>query len=279
MRRLSVPKVSAKSAYLTCISSVVQTGLKNRLEDATDSVVAASRDFDRAARSENLHEYEPQDIGGFSFNSNDLVRVYEERMVKKGSSGRWIYDEILSSPSNRRCPLCFHREVSTLDHHLDKASFPLLSVVPLNLVPACKDCNYAKLSFNPTHQEEQTIHPYYDDVNDAIWLSAKVIEEKPAAMEFYFQKPADWNVLKSNRVEHHFKLFNLRSLYSSNANNELQNIRYQYSQLLKSSGQEALGDVLRIAAESRERVALNSWQAATYRELSTNEWYLAGSAF
>jgi hypothetical protein len=40
-----------------------------------------------------------------------------------------------------RSPFCGVGHGSALDHNLPKTKFPQLLVVPLNLVPSCKNCN------------------------------------------------------------------------------------------------------------------------------------------
>jgi hypothetical protein len=279
MKKLPRPTYSAKSAYLTCISTVVQDALNVRLSSATDAVVSASIEFDSAAKVQRLHGILPNNLSGLLVTKRDLINVYIERMVRKGSPGRNIYNKLLNSPLNKRCPLCGHREVSTLDHHLDKDTFPLLSVAPLNLVPACKDCNYIKRSFFPTSSDDETIHPYYDETDDDVWLKATVIETLPAGIEFSVIQPNSWQPTKFNRVKNHFELFELNSLYESNAATELSNIQYEKTNLFRNSGKQALAESLMESQISREQIALNSWQSAFYRALATNSWYLTGNAF
>src|SRR5262245_19880217 len=88
--------------------------------------------------------------GGDQRGVSEMVAVYDNRLVKKTAPGRRIYDKIFTSAPNDKCPLCGHRNVKTLDHYLPKALFPALTVTPINLIPACSDCNKAKLSTAPT---------------------------------------------------------------------------------------------------------------------------------
>ena len=63
-------------------------------------------------------------------------------MVRKNGPGRATYDLLKLSAKGGFCPLCGQRNVSTLDHYLPKESYPDLSILPINLVRACSDCNY-----------------------------------------------------------------------------------------------------------------------------------------
>ena len=51
---------------------------------------------------------------------------------------------LLAHNAGGRCCLCACRGRRTLDHYLPQATYPEFSVLPLNLVPACWDCNHTK---------------------------------------------------------------------------------------------------------------------------------------
>ncbi|MFJ9642166.1 hypothetical protein [Streptomyces sp. NPDC101206] len=70
--------------------------------------------------------------------------------------------------------LCGHGIADTLNHQLPKIVYPLLAVAPLNLVPACRGCNSHRSELAPRTAEEQTLHPYCDDLGDHVWLTARV---------------------------------------------------------------------------------------------------------
>src|SRR6185369_14124832 len=93
-------------------------------------------------------------------------------MAREGAPGKKIYDRIMTAA--RACPYCGHGTLFTLDHYLPKgiSHFPELSIAPLNLIPACRDCNSNKHVHVPTREEEQYIHPYFEDVDGHNWLAA-----------------------------------------------------------------------------------------------------------
>ena len=133
----------------------------------------------------------------------------------------------LHSAPQDRCPLCVQRMVTTLDHHLLKAYYPVFSVNPLNLVPACADCNKAKLSNYHENPEEVPLHPYYDNIDGDRWLVAAVVQTAPAAMRFYVQPPGVWDPVLAEWLRRHFDELCLATLYGSEAAEELVNIRSQ----------------------------------------------------
>ncbi len=276
MRKLSKPKDSPVKVFQTCISRVSNTSLKARLTSVEPNVIAAASAFETAVSATMLHTMEPQDGVPGVVTKKELSDVYTLRMAKQDAPGRPIYDKLLAAPVYGRCPLCGQRTVSTLDHHLPKDQYPLLAVVPVNLVPACGDCNKVKTNAIPHTEGEQTLHPYFDDVEEDKWLYAKVVEGAPAALLFFVTAPACWDEIKFERVRYHFSVFKLSALYASHAAEELQSIRYYLTSLFGQGEAEVVKTHLLGVAKSYEVLHRNSWQTAMYKALAASDWYCAG---
>jgi 5-methylcytosine-specific restriction endonuclease McrA len=278
MRKLDKPPHPPGDVFLTCISRVRNESLKTRLEAVKPYIVAAASAFDTAASNVQLHTVPTHaNVGGLvRVTRDEMVAVYDNRMVPKDSPGRHIYDEIITAPAQGLCPLCGQRDVSTLDHYLPKTLFPALAVVPVNLVPSCSECNKVKLNVVPKTQGEQTFHPYYDDVETDRWLEATVIERRPTALVFEVRPPASWDTIKSSRAVTHFNVFKLSRLYASQAATQLLDIRHFLISLHRDAGTEGVRRHLHEMSISCEMVSLNSWQSATYRALSSSQWYCEG---
>ncbi|MEV5205306.1 hypothetical protein [Streptomyces sp. NPDC053720] len=84
--------------------------------------------------------------------------------LKKDHPARDVYEALKGGTDEGLCPLCAHRDAETLDYQLPKSKYPLLSVVPVNLVPACHRCNANKSDADLKTASEQTLHPYFDDL-------------------------------------------------------------------------------------------------------------------
>jgi hypothetical protein len=276
MWSLNRPTHSARSTFTTCVSRVRNPGLASRLAAATPSVVTASDEFDWAARHGALHQIASHDTVAPDVTVGEMEKVYTQRFAKAGAPGRDIYDEIFVSSPQGRCPLCTQRSVATLDHHLPKAHFPALAVAPLNLVPACSDCNKAKLASVPKRAEEVPLHPYYDDLEDKVWLQAEVIERWPTALRFRVVAPATWTAILSARVENHFRALGLAALYASEAAEELINVRHQLRILRAVDPVSGVRDELERRATSCAQGRPNGWRAATYRAWSASDWFCKG---
>jgi len=166
--------------------------------------------------------------------------------------------------------------VNTLDHYLPKTSFPVFSVTPNNLVPACQWCQGEKLESYPTSEEEQLLHPYFDTEFDDQWLAAAVVEGSPAAFRFFADPPPDWNAARRARAENHLTTLNLPELFSSNAGSRLAEIRHNLAALHVAGGEAAVRDHLIEAKISAELDDTNSWASAMYRAAVDSPWFCDG---
>jgi hypothetical protein len=268
------PTRTATEAFLTCLARTRQP-LRGRLEALTPSVKEAAVQFQAAAQSATLYLLDSSSFTPASTNlPEDLVKIYTDRMAKVGAPGREIYDELRFA--TRRCPLCGHRDATTLDHHLPKTKFPLLSVAPDNLVPSCAECNKKKLDELPASAETQTLHPYFDKVDDVAWLAAEIVEETPPVVRFFVSPSPTWPSHLTARVNHHFNIFKLANLYSVQAGDELAGIAYYLQIQFDAAGQQAVKEYLAEMAISRSITRLNSWTAATYRAMAASTWFCAG---
>ena len=276
MWSLEPPELDTEETYETCISRVRSPALKARLEAVTGDVVAAADDYEAAATAAQLHTIVSADNVGALVSRDEMAKVYTYRMVKKGAPGRPVYDELLASSPHDRCPLCGQRIVSTLDHHLPKARFPALVVTPINLIPACADCNKLKLDAAPGSAEDVMLHPYFDDIEDDRWLYAEVSENAPAGVRFFVVPHESWDELTGVRVETHFSVLKLSSLYAAQAAQELVSIRFYLSQLYAAGGADAVQAHLLEMADSTAHAHTNAWRTATYEAFAESAWFCDG---
>ena len=285
MRKLAKPTEDAKTVFLNCISAIDDIDLKRRLTNCADLIENEEENFKDKIKVNELYTL-PQTKSRKKTKSfrvidgwvtvDEMKNVYSNQFVPAGSPGRQLYDKILFQPLNSKCPFCFHRLVSTVDHYLPKAYYPLLSVVPINLVASCKDCNTGKLADRPTCSTEEILHPYYDNVEDDLWLKARVQHTIPATVDFFVNSPDFWTTNLQERVKFHFKVLDLNDLYSTESATELINIKHQLQEQFDSGGSNAVKIHLQDAAQSRRRAYLNSWQTALYAALSTDSWFYSG---
>lgn len=281
MKHLSPPTdeneqpYSAVDVYETCVSMVRNLALREQLQSIRQIVDVAAADYDAKAGIAELYLRHPHDEVG-TIAGNEIVKVYTGRMAKKGSRGRPIYDKIMSAPENRRCPLCGIGTVNTLDHHLPKQEFPVFSVTPNNLVPVCQWCQSEKSTYFATTIGEQLLHPYFDNVDNDIWLEAEVVVDTPVGFRFFASPPGHWTQPEKDRVETHLRKLNLPFLFSSNAGSRLSEIRVHLSRLHQTGGPDSVRAHLLEELNSFDTVYRNSWTSAMYRAAVSNDWFCNG---
>lgn len=265
----------AGEVFETCVSMVKNTALRAKLRAVRPEVETASADYDNKAASARLFQTASHDAVG-AVSGAEMVQVYTGRMVPKNSTGRPIYNRIMASPVNQRCPLCGIGTVNTLDHYLPKTHFPVFSVTPNNLVPACTWCQGEKREYYSGTRGGQILHPYFDDFDSDEWLVADVVVGSPAAFRFYSSPPNHWSAANKARMATHLKQLNLPILFSSNAGSRLSEIRSRLASLLQKGGEAAVRNHLQEELASIEAEHKNSWVAAMYRAAAKSDWFCQG---
>ena len=272
MRSIEKPKFKVREVFNDCISVVQSATLKQELENCVDIIEIAQNDFDSKCLHTKMHEILPKAIVLGNIGKAEMEKVYTDRMVPKGKPGRIYYDKLFLSAPGGKCPLCLQRIVTTLDHYLPKSKFPVFAVTPFNLIPACTDCNKTKLAEVPLTAEEQTLHPYYDNVELETWLKAKVLQTEPITFDFFVDQNL-YSPLLTTRINKHFELFKINSLYGTHAVEEFQNIKRRLKNLFNNGGPAAVQEHLKECFESGEEIFLNSWYTAMYYSLANDTWF------
>jgi hypothetical protein len=182
---------------------------------------------------------------------------------------------MLSAPGGT-CPYCGQLAVKVLDHNLSKRPHGVLSTVPQNLVPCCRDCNTEKLDRAYPDKGRQPLHPYFDNFDDEQWLAGLVRAQDGVVIEFYVSDPSSWDPERVKRTKYHFNLFKLSKLFTVLAATELVNVKQRLIELHASGGAE--GVRLHLADEARSRAAafVNSWQTAMYQAIAGHSDFCDG---
>lgn len=273
MWTVPLPAEPAGPVYLSCIQGVRDREFKDRLMKAAASVANADLCYREAGADGMLGRLRQADFELPDVTAKEMAWVYDNKMVCKDKTapGRQVYDAIRTASPQGRCPLCGHRDVTTVDHYLPKSAYAALAVNPANLIPACSECNHAKSA-----AVLDILHPYYDNVERERWLSARVLETTPPTVQFAVQPPASWPSGLADRVRRHFAIFRLELLYALQAARLISGIRARLDLLLREGGSAAVRDHLRQDEESWQQAGLNSWQAACYGALAASDWFCAG---
>ncbi|MET9166393.1 HNH endonuclease [Streptomyces griseoincarnatus] len=274
MLQLEIPKVTVTQA----VAAVTR---RMRLQPHAERILARTADMEMAeslyiaaGHNGELHAL-GSEIPEAAEDSEYLLYAYEKGLVA-GKQGREIYDEIMQGTPHERCPLCGRGIATTLDHQLPKTEYPLLAIIPANLVPACGPCNQKKSGKAPTDASELLLHPYFDRLGTSRWLQARIHEESPARAEYFIEPGSDWSVAFTDRVVRHFTYFGLGRQYAVAAAGKLATGRIRHAGLLERAGAGELRLHLEEAAEGHWSVSGNTWEGALYAALARSDWYVNG---
>lgn len=271
---LARPKQDILAAFDACRSIVRNVDLGNRLASVR-GVLPGAEDNYVANAAGSLHLIAQEDSIDGVVTANEMVTMYDSRMVRSTSPGRAIYDEILISAPLGRCSLCGTREVSTLDHFLAKTLYPHFAVCPINLVPCCAECNKAKGALYPTNDNDQFFHPYFDDLSAKNWLHCEVLNEEGAVFQYSIRED-DLSDNEVARLECQFAALGLARLYSSHAATQLAVHRGAFEASLDAGGPAAVRNEVERLRDSAVAFDMNCWQAGFYAAGARSNWFCEG---
>lgn len=169
---------------------------------------------------------------------DDLVKLYKNYFAKKAKPARAIYNQLMVAAKDE-CAFCGGiGRPRNLDHYLPKASFPQYSVIPVNLVPSCRDCNMdGKGEVYATAAQEQVLHPYLDHSRfyDEQWIEATCSFDHAGlgVTEYNVSPPFHWTDEDKLRVQNHFEAFDIGRVYSREAASRMTIYAQQIRQLLE----------------------------------------------
>jgi hypothetical protein len=283
MRAIPLPQLNFTDVLNTCLGSISNQPLTTRLNAINPQINNAVQDFNIKATTADLFQILPfagsdADIVSGQVTKAELKGLYTFHLVPATKPARQYYDYLMMQAPLRICPFCGFGQVTTLDHYLPKAKFPLLSVHPNNLVPSCADCNKGKSADIATTKEQQSIHPYFDQahfINDQ-WLFARVIETSPATIRYYAQPPTNWSADDQARITNHFDGFKLAQRFCVQAGDELSNLRGELEIDFQINQQNGVKLALTKKLEGTRLQHTNSWKTAMYQTLANSNWYCSG---
>lgn len=229
MRRLSLPEFTSLQSYGQCLASVLDLALKERLSGISEFIEVVSNTYTDQARLGSVclipplkHLKGEDPVIAADVRKSELVKLYSYNMVDR-SPGRELYDAILVA-ANEKCPFCGGiGRPKTLDHYLPKANYPQYAVLPQNLIPCCRDCNTGKSNALAVVEDEQSIHPYFDDDKFFLeqWVFARVNLTLPCSLEYFSAPPDEWSEVEKIRASTHFRDFSIGERYGIQAADEL----------------------------------------------------------
>lgn len=233
MQKIELPLINYGNLIDTCIEGILRNkNLKDFLNENKIKLIQDAITYKKYASTGKIYQLNPSSISSnMALVSHDTLcfkdqftKIYNSYFVPETKATRKTYDAILNA-AQEECPFCGGVGTPTnLDHFLPKAEFPQFSILPLNLVPACRDCNLGskKAAYAKT-AETQTIHPYldYSFFFNEQWVTAKYIIDDPSELgylDYYVKVPSHWINENKERALNHFKDFGIANKYAKHAN-------------------------------------------------------------
>ncbi len=273
MNKLERPKENVREVYATCISKVADVNLKSKLQACSNEIEQDEELYDRKGKAGKLREFPQKDVVNGDVDIDEMKKVYTYRMLGLKQPGRLFYNKLLNSV--QICPFCGIRDVATLDHYLPKTRYATTVVTPINLIPACSNCNKNKDVSDATVVNEEVWHPYYDDYGEARWLYARIIEDSSPVVIFYVDTSSCGLGMEDTiKINNSFSIFKLSNLYGIYAAKELEDNDHLMRTLKKLVGKTGVKQHLEMMYESNRCVDTNSYKTALYDALKENEWYI-----
>jgi hypothetical protein len=273
VKRLPLPGFDVKAAVELCASGITIADRAKALLDALPTIQAAEASYSALALTGELFKIEPTVDVTPQLSGELMGTVYSSRFMRAGAPSRALYDSIRSAPAHGICPLCGQRVVASVDHYLPQSHHPVFNLTPANLIPACSDCNKNKLAKVALNAQQQTLHPYFDDLGGQRWLFVDIGETAPPTIAYRVQPPAGWSPVLSLRVQHHFEVMRLAELYAAQAASELADITYGLQEVGESGGGIAVRTHLYDEFRTRNARDPNSWKTALYEGLCCSNWF------
>lgn len=279
MKKLLPPAYQPLELYDACVTEMEEAeratfvASRNQIGVAADAfrTHSATRTWCQLPRARHGHR---ENIIAGTLTKGSLMDLYDECVVKSSGQPRKIYDDILVAAQGS-CPYCAGiGNPRTLDHYLPKSKFPALSVHPLNLIPACRDCNTDAGAGFSSLEAEQPIHPYLDKNSFFLdrWVRARVIRCDPIVVQFFPSPPDHWEDVDKRRAEKHFRDCKLQDRFGSQVAGELSPLVLQRQSSLAVFAPPQFEAHLRIVADD-PKLLLNGWKRTMYLALAETPWF------
>jgi len=274
MRRLVPAALDARRVFIACAVRTDDGALKRRLLASADSIEIIAQEYDQLGANSSLGSFSQSPVYPFAAAGGELGGLYN-RVLRDGGE-RKTYDIIMQSAPRGVCPQCGVGRVRTLDHYLPKTRFPELAVVPRNLVPTCRDCNFDKREHYDQDDRSYLFHPYYDNWDGYRLVIAAVSSSPRISLEYSIAAPQNAPPLIVDRARSHFSVLNLGELYAMNAGSALGEVKINCARAA-SGGALAVREYLSIQEAAAARVEPNGWRAAMYGAMAADEEFYSGA--
>ncbi|RRW54959.1 HNH endonuclease [Pseudomonas moraviensis] len=273
MKKLRPPAMHAIDTVHACVAGITIPERAQALTEALPTIQRCEAEYLELGPPGQLYRILPSPGVTPVIDAALMSVIYKNHFARQGSPSRALYDRIRMAPEFSLCPLCGQRIVTTVDHYLPQSRFPTLNLTPANLIPACSDCNKRKLATVPARAEDQTLHPYFDDLGNERWLIADIQPSTPPTVSFDIRAARAWDEVLTARVRNHFSVMGLAELYVAQAASELADMSYGLEGIGATAGPVGVRQHLDVQFRSCQARDPNSWKTALYEGLRNSDWF------
>lgn len=279
MMKISEPKVTYAQSLQACKDGIERNdALLAKLNESEDMLLNHAENYHMHGSAATMYTI-PRVHGSnpavaINLTKNDLKKLYE-RYFRDKLPGRSLYDELLVS-ANEKCPFCGGiGRPRNLDHYMPKAHFPQFAVLPLNLIPSCRDCNMdGKGQVFARTAGEQILHPILDALHffEQQWLFARYVmgtAGEPSTVQYYVAPPENWSDTDKARVRQHFSDFDIAKRYATQASSALMEVEAQRDAFLLADTMASFKQIVLQPVISSAPFT-NHWKRIMYLALLNN---------
>lgn len=269
MRHLKRIEFSVKDIVTDCASSFRDKSLKEKYVSSAEYIEQKSQEYVAVANNNDWPDISQHETVNNIITKDEMVKLYDKKFVAYPDVRAKYYDKILANAKFGKCPICGIGQASTLDHYLAKTLYPTYAVTPDNLIPACKDCNTNKSDNPVSSKQDAPLHPYFDDIDDVVWLCVDVVSKNDILVAQYYVNPeiAENDGELFSRLCAHLELYKLKSAYSVQASTEISESTELWKRVYQLRGKHGLLQYLSECLNSCEMVQKNTWKTALLRGL------------
>jgi len=177
----------------------------------------------------------------------------------------------------RTCQYCGVYRPKSMDHYLPISDFPEFSVLAINLIPCCKDCNGKKLNYWKENGVRGILNFYIDNIPNTQFLFASVeLKNNVPDIKFFIENidnKIDGSLFKI--ITNHFTRLELTALYNDEAKDELTEIirilkTYVDNPTIIKLNEKILNDAMQLQSQ----FGINNWKAILRQSLANSNEFL-----
>lgn len=189
----------------------------------------------------NFNVFSKQDVNAdFATIKKYYPEYYKGRALYK-------YRKEMEKLVKMRCPICdcsFAYSQVTLDHILPKQKYPYYSIMPINLVPTCYNCNMRKNDGTPS----KILHPYFHGFStfDYLTVTIEVNEKEPTE-----------SIINLAFTELNGDGDEINKVKSIKANIDLYKLRQKYTDLINISFYKLIDEFQKVVSIQNDVYSIN----------------------